>query len=451
MTIAFTKQTALDAEHRVIAICVLFPKSIDLVTAADDDFLDPRWRACMRTLRELYSQHGENLDSLVLEDALLLKLKHQGIDWVTLPDLINLDATPQLIGTYSEIVREEACKRRIKLGLGLALDSLQQGTTASEALTMASQAIREATIGQPDAALSIGDIVKGRYLELAETADKITNGDASATGISTGIKRLDAVLGGIQSGIVTLLAARPAMGKSAMALNLANHASKIGCGVHKFSLEDTRSAYADRVISMGSGVSSKSIRSCQLNRGELQAMSDAGDRIRERTNWIVDDRSALTAEEIVRCVRRNAEANGTRLVIVDYIQLLKGEQRQGQREMLSEAINCFGDAAKSDDMAYLVLSQLNRSLESRDDKRPLLSDLKECGTLEERAKAVIMLYRPEVYGEKFARDQYKGSDLNVHVGEPIPESVMEILIRKNSNGQTGTVLATWRPERMVIS
>jgi len=331
-----------------------------------------------------------------------------------------------------------------------AIESLAQGADSNEAKSIAQKAILDAGDANSDSAMAIGEIVKGRYVELAEIAERIARGDTTATGITTGHTGLDGILGGLQVGIVTLLAARPAMGKSALALNISNAASKSGAGVHVFSLEDTRSAYADRVMSMGSGVSSMHIRSCQLSREQISLISDAGERIGNREGWIVDDRSGVTAEEIVRSVRRSAEQNKTKLVIIDYIQLLGMARGESKREMLDRSINVLGDAAKEDGMSYLVLSQLNRGLESRDNKRPALSDLKECGTLEERAKAAIMLYRPQVYADRFSAGQYAGSNQAGRTGQEIPGSVMEILVRKNSNGQTGTVMAEWIPERMQI-
>lgn len=446
MSKEFTSVSAEEAESRIIAICAENPTKLDLVTAEPADFLSVKWRTCFEVLRDLQAEYGDGVDPLIVFDR--VKDQAQGIE---LSDLINPEATPVMIERYSEIVREEASKRRLRLGLSGVLYELEKGATASEGLSMASRAISDATLGTPDSAQLIGDIVKERFLELAEIADRIAKGDQSATGLTTGHEKLDETLGGLQPGIVTLLAARPAMGKSLLALCISNAVSKTCNGVHIFSLEDTRASYADRVLSMGSQVNSKLIRSCQISQGQRIDLQGAAERIMKRDNWLVDDRSGITAEEVVRCARRNRDKNGTKLVIVDYIQLVRGERGQGPRDRISEAVNCFGDAAKADGISYLVLSQLNRSLESRDDKRPLLSDLKESGTLEERAKAVIMLYRPAVYGDKYAKGQYAGRQINGQVsGQPIPEHVIEMHVRKNSQGQTGAVLGTWLPERMTI-
>lgn len=448
MSETFVSLTAAEAESRIVAICAEDISKLDQVTADPSDFMSVKWRACFEALRELQSEYSEDVDSLVLMDRLTGR-----VDGISMGDLANVDANPMRIERYSDIVREEASKRRLRLGLSRVIEDIKQGVTASDALSAASRVISDATMGQPDSAMTVGAIVRDRFLELAEVAERIAAGDQSATGLSTGIEKLDETLGGLQPGIVTLLAARPMMGKSALALTITNAVSKAGSGVHIFSLEDTRASYADRVLSMGSQVSSRLIRSCQISPGNRASLADAAQRIFKRDNWLVDDRSGLTAEEIVRCARRSRDKIGTKLVVVDYIGLVKGERGQyDKRTIISDAVNCFGDAAKADNISYLVLSQLNRSLESRDNKRPMLSDLKESGTLEERSKAVMMLYRPAVYGEKYAHRQYEGSELpGQRAGQLIPDSVMEILVRKNSNGKTGATLADWQPERMKIS
>lgn len=420
-------QNALEAEHRIIAICCENPKKIQEVTALDQDFAAPQWRACMRALRELQAEHGDELDSLTVMDRINASDLPLGYD-----DLINLAAEPHMLGRYSDMVREAACKRRLLSGLSEVMGKAKAGHSASECVSEASQVLAQATMGQPDQARTIGQLASARILEISEMAEAKAKGDKSATGIPSGIQNLDDLIGGFQLGIPTVIAARPGMGKSALSLNITNHASKAGIGVHVFSLEDTSATYTDRVLSMGSRVSGEDIRCLNLNSHDLGAIRSAAERIHKRKHWLVDDRSGITAEEVVACARRNMERNETRMVIVDYIQLLRGRYNQGTREKLDEAMHIFGDAAKRDRMAYVILSQLNRNLESRDDKRPLLSDLKESGTIEERAKCVLMLYRGHVYSNK------------------VSESEMEILVRKNTAGRTGTAMAEWIPEQMRI-
>jgi replicative DNA helicase len=187
----------------------------------------------------------------------------------------------------------------------------------------------------------------------------------------------------------------------------------------------------------------------------MAKMMSAAEKANGRRGWLVDSSGGLTASEIVRSVRRSSMLNDTKLVVVDYVQLVRGESMAGKRDKktrIAEAMVIFAEAAKRDKMAYLVCSQLNRDCENRDNKRPFPSDMSGCGELEEMSKAIIMIYRPHVYGDKYEAGQYEGQERpGQKKGQAIPGSVMEILVRKNNQGLVGTVLADWRPERMRIS
>ena len=406
-----------EAEQRVIALCCEDLSLVDLVQAREGDFADVRWQSVMRTLRELRAKNPENStsDPLFVFDAV-----REIYPRLERSDLLNIDAVPSLIERYDEIVRTHGARRRLTSALSVVTQSIKDGEELEECLTQLSRAVGDATVGQPDSAVTIGQIVKDRFRELAEIADRKSKGVDASTGIATGIDALDQVMGGVQRSIVTILAARPSEGKSLVALNIVANANKAGIGCHIFSLEDPREKYADRVLALSSKVSTASIGSCNLSVGELQQLRMGGERVHARRQWLVDDRSGISAQEIVRCVRRNLNSNQTKLVVVDYINLIKCASRQSKREAIDEAVNIFGDAAKQDRIAYLVLAQLSRGAEQREGRgRPKLSDLKECGTLEERAKAILMIHNPS--GELGGRRD------------------IEIVVRKNSNGETGIV------------
>lgn len=432
MTAAINER-ALEAEHRIVTVCCRWPDRLDHVTCELADFVSPRWRECLEAIQRLRAD-GRGIDELSVQEAVHGRA---GLD-----DLVLIDGLPEMVGEYSRIVREEAQKRRLLSGGSEVITQLKADGDLEAALSAMSRVVAEATIGQPDEAMPVRKILEGRYLEIGEIAERLQKGDPAATGIPTGVEKLDEVLGGIQPGIVTLMAARPAMGKSTVALTITEHVTRAGIGVHVFSLEDTRDAYADRVLSHHSKIPTERIRACKFVAGDLGNLATATRRIASRTNWIVDDRSGITAEELVRCVRRNAAKNGTRLVIVDYISLLRGQRGQDVRTRVSEAINTLGDAAKQDRMAYLVLAQLNRDLEKRDDKRPILADLKESGSLEERSKAVIMIHREAKYRDCKCNPDRR--EMCVH------DRQLDLFVRKNSNGVTGRVCVEWWPEEMKI-
>lgn len=425
---------ALEAESRLIALCIEDISRIDRVDVDTLDFVNTGWRACIEELRRIRDESGD-VDALVLADAILAKFPK-----MTYGDLVSIEASAPLIEEYSRIVSDEACKRRLRLGLSGALSRLDAGEGIEEALSATAEAITDSTSGEKAKAKVIGRVVVGRCMELAEIREAIDRGESGATGYLSGIKGLDEILKGFQPGIVTLIAARPAMGKSALALNISEGISAQGTGVHVFSLEDLESAYADRIISYHSKISTETLRSCRLNRGEMQSMGSAIETIQTRKNWLLDGRADVTAHEIVRSVRKEMPRNDTKVVLVDYIQILKAIGKQEPKDKITEAMDAFANAAKRDNMSYIVMAQLNRDCEKRPDKRPMLSDMAECGALEQRSKAVIMVYRDAYYnppdeGDRFAKEK---------------ERSMELLIRKNSNGQTGFTEVEWIPEMMRI-
>jgi replicative DNA helicase len=242
------------------------------------------------------------------------------------------------------------------------------------------------------------------------------------------------------------------MGKSSLGLSIADACSAGGFGVHVFSLEDTEESYSDRVLSRTSDIPAETLRNSDLNVGQCSAVARGSMGLKGR-RWLVDGRSGLTAEEIVRSVRRHKRANATNVVIVDYVQLVKGAPRLQRHEALTEIVTTLADAAKQDRMAYIVMSQLNRQIEQRQDKRPQLADLRESGSLEERAKCVIGLYRGSYYGEPT-----KGVDYHdTWPGHSYPPSgdewarAAQLCVLKNSNGRTGTVWADWHGQTTRLS
>lgn len=333
---------------------------------------------------------------------------------------------------YAAIVRGAWVTRQVLSACSETIAARGEGVDADDLLSLALEKLAGVQVEQRTETQHIGQLAKQRFGKLADIATAKAKGEAMATGVMTGIASLDRLLGGLQRGIPTVVAARPGMGKSAFAMTVSDHVSSQGAGAHVFSLEDTRDAYTDRSLSRETRVvEAQRIRSCDLNDGDLMRIRNAADVLFHRTRWLVDDRSGITAEEVVRSVRRELKRNNTQVVIVDYIQLLKaprGTPRQQANDrtwVADHSMHVLADAAKQDGISYLVLSQLNRELERRPDKRPMLSDLKQSGTIEERAKTVLMLYRPAVYDDK------------------APQDVLEIIVSKNNNGATGYVEAKW--------
>lgn len=444
-----------DLEQSVIGAVIIDPSALALLPSLDSlDFRSPIARLTWDAIRNLETRN-QPIDVVTIADEASRyraddkdtqadrDQKHSQIQ-AYLGDCALTVPTHDNAIEYARRLRDNTLRHRL---LDTAREILshasQQDMTGAEILSMALAGLSMLDAEQPEQARSIGDVIRRRMKQL----DEIATGALS--GFTTGVKILDDKIGGWQPGIVSLIAARPGMGKSSLGLATADACSFASHGVHVFSLEDTEAAYADRTMSRTSGVPAESIRNCKLSSKDLQEIQSTIPQVTKRANWIFDDRSGISALEIVRSVRRHKKRNGTRVAIVDYIQLVaKPSPRMTSHEALSETITTFADAAKQDKIAYVVMSQLNREIEKREDKRPQLSDLRESGSLEERSKCVVGLYRGATYGKK----PKKGVDYQV--AEPSQEDFekqIQLLVLKNSNGRTGRVFAEWHGPTTRIS
>jgi replicative DNA helicase len=430
--------SSTELEQSVIGAILIDPQTLSLLPSLEiADFQTLAAKYAWQAIRNLESKNLP-IDIVTIGD----ELGRQGVlDTVGFPWLGECATKVPTVSNaleYARRIRESSLKTRLLRDLAnLIATKDDAGISGPELLTLALQALTRFDAEQPENSSTIGEIVMRRVKQL----ELIARGEMQ-TGYTTGIEKLDAVLGGWQPGIASIVAARPAMGKSSLGLATADVASAAGHGVHLFSLEDTEAAYADRGIARTSGVGAETIRGCKFQQGQMQAINDAMRKLGRRKGWIVDSRSGVTADEIVRSVRRRKRENNTKVVIVDYIQLVKASPRLQRHEQLAEIITTLADAAKHDQMAYVVMSQLNRELEKRDDKRPQLSDLRESGALEERSKCVVFIYRGSVYG-----DPKPNIDFDPKTQRPPSkeehESTVQLIIAKNSNGRTGLVKAKW--------
>ena len=433
--VLFTTSAELAAEREVVGICLRWSERIREVDLDADCFAIAHWRAAFRALRALDGDRQP-----ISELSVAAALEKLGVAMVPLSMLFEA-SNAVLSGTnvahYAALVKAGSVRRALATACADVLEGARRNHPPDELLSDALRQIAALHVERPGETLHVVDMLKQRFTELAAMSQAKSRGEQTATGIPTGLEELDALTGGIQRGIVTVAAGRPGMGKSSFALTCVRNATKLGVGCHVFSLEDTREAYSDRIIAGEADVPAEALRTLSISHEQQGRISWAMNRIGRDTPWLVEDRSGISADEIVRSVRRRIAANKTRLVVVDYVQLLRAPRdvRRGE-EAITYSMNVLADAAKQDGISYLVLAQLNRECERRDNKRPMLSDLKQAGTIEERAKAVFFLYRPSVYGE---RDENK---------QPISERVIEVLIAKNNQGRTGCAMAAWDGETM---
>lgn len=428
-------------EQSVIGAVILRPENLALLPSlASADFNGFKARATFDAIRNL-EHKGSPIDVTTIGDELGRVGCLDAVGWDYLAECATNVPTIGNAIEYANRVKDAALRRRIVESLSEVLDAAKNGATGAELLSATLGACAQMDAEQPEQGSAIGEIVKRRLSQLDQIAQDRMAGRVTLTGYPTGVEKLDELLGGWQTGIVSIVAARPGMGKSSLGLATADAVSKAGFGVHLFSLEDTEAAYADRSISRTSQVPAEVLRNSTLNRGQLEDVTAGVRKLRQRTRWLVDGRSGITADEIVRSVRRRRKENETKVVIVDYVQLVRKPSRTSTHEALTEIVTALADAAKQDNIAYVVMSQLNRELEKRDDKRPTMSDLRESGSLEERAKCIVAVYRGSTYGKPkkgvdYMPDQKCPSDDEF-------ERTVQLLVLKNSNGRTGHIKATW--------
>lgn len=444
-----TDNALRDLEAGVLGGLLLKPELLgELPTLELDDFRDLRHRTVFSAMRNLEAA-AIPIDVVTLESEIA---KWTGNDTtVDLPFLAELTMRVPITSNvfeYTRQIHEAALSRRILEALdGVMKRAAREALTGGEVLSDAMAALSRIDAEQPDTTVPITEIIKRRFKKLDQIAADRISGARTMTGFPTGIAVLDERIGGVQAGIVSVIAARPAMGKSSLGLAISDGSSAAGFGVHTFSLEDAEDPYADRTLSRGSQVPAELMRNVQLSRGQMSEVLTATSKLRGRP-WLVDFRSGITADEIVRTVRRHRRKNGTRVVIVDYLQLIKrpaGMLRASTHEVITENLNVLADAAKHDDMAYVIMSQLNREVEKRQDKRPTKSDLRESGSIEERAKCIVGIYRGSYYGPPVKGidwdPEWKGHAYEPNAAEHAGQ--VQLLIMKNSNGPEGTLYARW--------
>jgi replicative DNA helicase len=255
--------------------------------------------------------------------------------------------------------------------------------------------------------------------------------EGDVTGVGTGFRDWDRLSHGLQGGDLVILAARPAMGKTSFALNVAvNAAARHGASVAVFSLEMPAEQLAQRLLSCEARIDLSSLRGGYLQEDEWPRLVQASDDL-AKTKLFLDDLPGATPTQIRAKCRRLKRREGLDLVIIDYLQLMNAGTRMGSREQeISYISRSLKGLAKDLSCPVIALSQLNRGLESRTDKRPMMSDLRESGAIEQDADMICFIYREEVYNKECPPEQ---------------QGVAELIVGKHRNGPTGTVkLKFWK-------
>lgn len=399
-----------------------------------EDFYLRQNRELFETICSMFN-YSETIDPVTV----LEKMKQAGVyDENTSYDYVKqlMMTTPSAanVEEYINIVRDKSLLRQVAETAGAITGLVQEGSaTAQEALEAAEQRIFAIRRGRAAQGLEhISSVIFSLYDRLSELAAS----DSAVPGLSTGFADVDAAIAGLNKSDLILLAARPGMGKTSMALNILLHAGKFsGKSVVYFSLEMSREQLAMRLISNESFVDLKKLITGRLNQDDWDKIAAASAALNQ-TNILIDDNPMLSVSDMNAKCRRVEDLG---LVVIDYLQLMTsagGPARYGdnRQQIVSDISRSLKIMAKELNVPVLCLSQLSRANESRSDKRPMLSDLRESGAIEQDADIVMFLYREGYY-------------------DPDTEerNLAECIIAKNRHGETGTVELQWLPEFTTFS
>lgn len=329
---------------------------------------------------------------------------------------------------YADIVRERSVLRQlIRTGNEIASTGFApEGRSVSELLEVAEQQVFEiAEKGSRGKKGFVG--IKKLLNQAVDRIDSLFHSDKSLTGIPTGLDRFDSMTSGLQRGDLVIVAGRPSMGKTSFAMNLAEHAAireKVPTAV--FSMEMSGEQLALRMISSLGRIDQSKVRSGKLDDEDWPRITSAVTLMSEAPIFI-DDTPAMSPTEMRARARRLKREHGLGLIVVDYLQLMQvSGTKENRTNEISEISRGLKTLAKELDVPVIALSQLNRNLEQRPDKRPVMSDLRESGSIEQDADIIVFIYRDEVYNENS------------------PEAgTAEVIIGKQRNGPTGKVRAAF--------
>jgi replicative DNA helicase len=423
---------SLEAEQSVIGSMIMDKDAIlvasDVINSSD--FYERQHGILFDTMLELFNE-GKPVDLVTLQNRLKEKdVPPQISSLEFIRDLVSSVPTSANVKYYAQIVRDKAVLRRlIKVAEETANDCYLDKENLDTILEKTEKEVFNISQNRGSKEFTdIRDIVL-RSIDSIEAASK---NKGSVTGIATGFYDLDYKTAGLQPSDLILIAARPSMGKTAFALNIAEYvALRLNISTAIFSLEMSQDQLAKRILAMNSRVDSQNIRTGNLSPDEWASLMESA-RIIGNSNLIIDDTSSISVSELrSKCRKLKLEKN-LGLVIVDYLQLMSGNRRSESRQQeISEISRSLKALAREINVPVVALSQLSRAVEQRPDKRPMLSDLRESGAIEQDADVVMFIYRDDYY----------------HLDSEEP-GVTEIIIGKQRNGPTGTIKLAWIAQNM---
>ena len=423
---------SVEEEQSVIGSMLMDREAIisasEIITA--DDFYQHQYGVMFESMVELFNENRP-VDLITLQNRLKEKdvpPEVSSLDFVR--DIITTVPTSANVKSYANIVREKAVLRRlIKINEDIA-NTCYVGKEPLETIL----ATTEKTVFDLLQSRNSGDFVPIRQvaMNVLEKIEEASKNQGTVTGIPTGFIDLDYKTSGLQPSDFVLIAARPSMGKTAFVLNLVDHiAVKKGLPCMVFSLEMSKEQLVNRMLAMESNVDSQKLRTGTLSDSDWDAVVE-GIGVIGNSKLIIDDTPGISIMELRSKCRKMKLEYGLSVVIIDYLQLMSGSGKGGgdnRQQEISEISRSLKALARELSAPVIALSQLSRACETRQDHRPMLSDLRESGAIEQDADVVMFLYRDDYYN--------KDTDM---------PNIAEVIIAKQRNGPIGTVNLVWRPE-----
>ena len=413
----------LEAEEAVLGSILLEQDSIISVMEflVPDDFYRVAHQLIFAAMIEL-NQNSEAIDPITVSEKLRQKNQIDNVGGEAgIIELLDKVPTAANVEFYTQIVLEKSTRRKlIKTSTNIVKNAYQEDETIANVLDTAERDILSVSEGRNKAGfIPIRDVLHDAYESLEERSKN--NGEV--TGIATGYIGLDRMTSGLHAEELIILAARPSVGKTAFVLNIAkNVAVNLNETVAIFSLEMGAESLVERIICSHASINAGHLKTGKLTDEEYTQYFVATGVLAEAPIYIDDTPGIRVSEIRAKCRRLKQERNNLGLVVIDYLQLIEGNGKESRQQEVSEISRNLKLIAREFNVPVIALSQLSRSVESRPDKRPVLSDLRESGSLEQDADIVIFLYRDKYYDE----NSEKGDNA-------------EVLIRKHRNGSVGTV------------
>ncbi len=417
-----------EAEQTVLG-CLLLDNEISYQVMSElksEDFYSEAHKTIYSAMLDLFV-NNQPIDFVTLNDILTrgdLLDRAGGIEYITM--LTNIVPGASNVKYYVEIIKRDATLRSLIMACNKIIENAFENDPNEPTLPLAEKLIYD--IGQRNEKKTLEHVKLG-VDSVLEKFEELAKNKGALRGITTGFYALDKITNGLQRSDLILLAARPAFGKTSLGMNILTNSALAGYKCAMFSLEMPTSQIIQRQLCAIGSVNMTKPLAGEMEPEEWQAILEASKKLKNLEIY-VDDGSMNTPMDILSKCRKLKRENGLDLIMIDYLQLMSMPNAKDNRSQeISDMTRALKIAARELDVPIILLSQLNRAVESRKDHTPMLSDLRESGSIEQDADIVMFINRPDKYAD------YQGE-----------KDIAEIVIAKHRNGQTGTIKLKWRGE-----